>query len=717
MAERPQDPEGGTSDLHWRIDGVRYTTGLTIYDEALIAGRWVGRYLAANGFAEVEENVVAGLDLAHQAHLPTQAFDLTIDGQAMHFGWRMVETGEQPPDRPGTRHAVVTLAHLLRPVVVRIHTVLDGGPVLERWLEITNTGEQPAALVAVAPWGGVLMRVRGGGSHGALPGHDGHLFSIGRFVDPAWGNEGDFVWESLPWGTLRLEGRRGRSGRPAPFFIIRNEATGELAIGELGWSGNWSIECTCEEDQATGAAWLAWWAGPQAPAPMRVLAVGETVATPTMHLGYLHGDLDDAVQAMHAHVRSSVILPQPEGRADRVVYNHWSYARHELSEPVLLHEIDVAHAVGAELFIVDAGWFGHSGSNWVTTVGDWEAGDRLPNGLEPIFGHARARGLLYGLWMDAERIGPESRIAREHPDWLLQRDGMPVGSALDLLNSAAAAWLEGEINRLVDRYDLDLFRLDYNTDVGEGGYRMHAGYYENSLWRHYEVLYGIFDRLHARRPDLLLENCASGGGRTDLGLLRRFHYTWITDWPALPRSIKIFNGMTLALPPEACDRNAGVGQDGHLQGDLTTQIRSCLLGHFTLTGIYPPGERGDAAHLAHIRRLVVLYKERIRPWLRTSRVYHHTPLLRGREPGGWCAIELIAADRQHGAAGIFRLAGPGESEYSFRPRGLDLSRRYRVTYDNSGQSSEWAGAALMEHGLTVRLDRPLASELLLLEAL
>jgi alpha-galactosidase len=84
------------------------------------------------------------------------------------------------------------------------------------------------------------------------------------------------------------------------------------------------------------------------------------------------------------------------------------------------------------------------------------------------------------------------------------------------------------------------------------------------LWRHYEALYGIFDRLHARKPNLLLENCASGGGRTDLGLLRRFHYTWITDWPVLPRGVKIFNGMTLALPPEACDRNTGAGQDGHL---------------------------------------------------------------------------------------------------------------------------------------------------------
>jgi hypothetical protein len=80
-------------------------------------------------------------------------------------------------------------------------------------------------------------------------------------------------------------------------------------------------------------------------------------------------------------------------------------------------------------------------------------------------------------------------------------------------------------------------------------------------------------------------------------------------------------------------------------------------------------------------------------------------------------IEMIAADRRQGAVGLFRLAGPGESLYTFRPRGLEAGRRYQVTHDNSGQSSEWAGAVLMERGLTVRLDRPLASELLLLKAL
>ncbi len=687
-----------------------------MYDEALVDGRWKGRYWSATGFSAVEATAAA---LAARADLPLHAFALNVDGQDLGFGWRLAAAHDAPGERPGTCHAIVELAHVLRPVTVRVHTVLDGGSVLVRWLDITNTGGSPAALVEVVPWGGVLMCLRGSDQIPARPhpGPVGHAFSLGRFVDSAWGNEGDFAWHSLAQGTFRLDARRGRAGWPAPFFVVRNEATGEHAIGHLAWSGNWSVAFTYEENLDTGEAWLAWRAEPQAPAPMRLLAPGETITTPAVHLGYLFGGLDEAVQAMHAHMRSSVVPPAPEGRADRVVYNHWSYARHELNDAVLRHEIDVACAVGAELFIVDAGWFGDTGTSWVTTVGDWRVGDRLPDGLEPIFSYARGRGLLYGLWMDAERIGPESVIAREHPDWLLRRDGHPVGTALDLTNQAAAAWLEETINRLVDTYDLDLFRLDYNIDVWDGGYRERAGYYENSLWRHYEALYGIFDRLHQRRPTLLLENCSSGGGRTDLGMLRRFHYTWITDWQLMPRSIKIFNGMTLALPPELCDRNAGVGQDGHLRGDLDTQIRSCMLGHFTLTGIYPPGEPSNPQHISRIQHHVRLYKESIRPWLPTSRMYHHTPVLLGREPEGWCVLELVSSDRRHGAVGIFRLAGVAEPDYLYRPRGLAPGVTYRVTRDNLDLSFHQEGADLSRGGILVRLDRALSSELLLIEAI
>lgn len=52
-----------------------------------------------------------------------------------------------------------------------------------------------------------------------------------------------------------------------------------------------------------------------------------------------------------------------------------------------------------------------------------------------------------------------------------------------------------------------------------------------------------------------------------------------------------------------------------------------------------------------------------------------------------------------------------------RPRGLDLSRRYRLTSDNAGQTCTADGYALATQGIPVRLGSPLTSELFLFEAM
>ena len=46
----------------------------------------------------------------------------------------------------------------------------------------------------------------------------------------------------MPSTPLRLESRTGKSGHGTPFFIVRNEATGEHIVGGLEWSGNWASE-------------------------------------------------------------------------------------------------------------------------------------------------------------------------------------------------------------------------------------------------------------------------------------------------------------------------------------------------------------------------------------------------------------------------------------------------------------------------------------------
>ena len=139
---------------------VRHTSGLTIYDEALRGGRWVGRYWAAAGFVEPERLLgwvegasflpteTAGLDLA--------AFDLEVDGQSLHFGWEWVKGREEGAEVTGNRHSVVELQSTLRPITVRLHTEVDGTGFLTRWLDIVNEGERAVALGDAWPWSGLL---------------------------------------------------------------------------------------------------------------------------------------------------------------------------------------------------------------------------------------------------------------------------------------------------------------------------------------------------------------------------------------------------------------------------------------------------------------------------------------------------------------------------------------------------------------------------------
>ena len=129
-----------------------------------------------------------------------------------------------------------------------------------------------------------------------------------------------------------------------------------------------------------------------------------------------------------------------------------------------------------------------------------------------------------------------------------------MGGLLDLTNPEVAKWMEQQITHVIEENHLDFFRLDYNTDPQRGIKTMRDGFIENGYWRYYEALYGIYDRLRARFPNVIFENCAGGGGRTDIGMVRRFSHTWVTDWQIAPRSFMITNGMTMALPPEYVDR-------------------------------------------------------------------------------------------------------------------------------------------------------------------
>jgi len=691
--------------------GIRFTSGLMVCDEALRAGHWVNRYWLSTGLVKPE------FHLASQAQRSAlDSFELAIEDQDLAGTWRWVSASQKQLRQPDGLLVTFTLLSAARPIKVTVQTRMTGGPVMVRWLEVTNTGDKPTAITRVSPWSGMLWdtaQYRERIAPGDAP------FELGYAEFQEWGHEGAWRFEPIADSTKTVSGTRGKSGWGHPTFFARNKATGEWFVGSLGWSGNWSMSLTGTEAEQDRAR-LSFRLGPAVADPvLRVLAPGETVRTAETHLLLMNADLDGVIQALHEHIRRDVLPPPIPGREYQVESNHRGYIVDHEDEAGLKREIDLAADVGAEEFLIDAGWFGPEPNRWWQNAGDWYAGAWLPNDVTPVREYARKKGLLFGLWVEIESVGSAATLRKQHPDWVLTRNGQPVagGRQLDFAKPEVAAWAESEIARLIRKYDLDMFRLDYNTTVEEGGNRLKDGFLENTQWRHVEALYAMFDRLRAQFPRVIFQNCAGGGGRLDLGIMSRFHNTELSDWMRGPRSLKILNGMTWILPPEILLRTFGTEVGEHAtDGDLDQQLRTIMLCRPIFRGLSPSIEEFNPIARRKIQAAVEQFKTVVRPIMIGSRVYHHTPLLPMMEASPWLVLEYATPESRRAVVGLFRTSQQGDSTFRFYPRGLDFARSYKVQFGNSGQNVEIPGDRLLQNGIPIRIENAMGSELLIFES-
>ena len=691
-------------------DAARYVSETTVREEILHHGRLIGLYWSAAG--EVLRQVGPGRGKQSLALdpvvFPVETFELEIDGQLLFNHWQWIGAFERPGVVANTVEAVVELRHEVRPITVKVVTRLDGTPILARWLEITNTGGAAAALSAVSPYAGLLWHTQAGWD--VAPGRK-PAFSLGYDTAQQWGQEGDFAWVSLPNENLRIE-RTHDKNYGAPSFILRNEVTGELFFVALAWSSNWAAEFAPTPDGVLSVR-----LGPTGPAPLRVIASGETVNSPEVHIGPLHCSFDAAVAAWHRHMRASVVPARPKGK------EMYSIAGHVVEFPGewILREIDIAQEMGVDAFMVDAGWYGDVFGGWTERRGDWWEGSWLPGGLAGIREHAHRRGLLFGLWMEPEAAGPLSKVAQEHPDWLLQTDdGRWPGDVrvLNLGKPEVARFFEDEIIRVIHDHKLDFFKIDYNVRVHEGGQNLLGSFLENEGWRHMEALYGAFDRVRRELPEVALENCAGGGGRLDLGMASRFHYVCESDFSHHPLGIRAINALSLFLPPEALCYYHNHMYHAHQTADLDTHLRVTLFATPIFVGFGAQDADRTTPYFLKTKRYIQLAKSFCYPIIAgRALVYHHTPDIGVLRSAPWCVLEYAAPDHSRGFCGVFALsqdeADGHATEYRLCLRGVDRSRTYDVTLDNSGESFRILGRELANVGLTIRLDGNMLSELVL----
>jgi alpha-galactosidase len=200
-------------------------------------------------------------------------------------------------------------------------------------------------------------------------------------------------------------------------------------------------------------------------------------------------------------------------------------------------------------------------------------------------------------------------------------------------------------------------------------------------------------------------------------MLSRFHYACESDMSTFPLSIRAINTMTLFIPPEAICYYHNHISHAHQMADLDTHLRVTLFAVPIYVGFGAQDADRSTPYFAKTKRYVELAKSFCRPILADRcAVYHHTPDIGLLAPADWCVLEYAADNRSRGYAGVFRLSAAGPGDYNLRLRGVDASRDYDVTLDNSAQTFRISGRELVNSGLAIRLDAALTSELVMYQS-
>ena len=686
-----------------------YRTGLTVYEEVFRGGQLMSAGWNASGYPlDVLSGGTSRLDT--NSFWEPSAFRLSADGCDV---CRFLEyTGFDKKEEDSVLTARIFLKSTIKPVNITVVTRLDGSAAFERYLKIENTGDKPLSLSSLSVMSGGIDSVDR--AQKTPYGKTDKLYSLGYIEGNDWGMEGNFEWHDLRPEKTSIAGRWGRDRYRHPMFMLRNNVMGTILYAQLAWTAGYRFDFDYDALLERDSAFVAFDTAITGWEPIFVLNPGETFTTPSVHIGIAAGVLDDAVNAMNVHLRRSV-LNMPEAAEPQMFVGGGMGPEHDMSVETTKQFMDQLSRMGAEIFIIDAGWYMKPGEQgqWYKT-GNWHYDtDRYPDGIREMKEYAHSKGMKFGLWMEPERLGNEE-IIREHKDWCsVYPDGHTEG-LLDMTNPEAAAWAESETARCIEEYGMDLLRIDYN--ISSHSYFHcgdNSGIAEDRAVRHYMAVYAMYERLKKRFPGVVFENCAGGGGRTDLGMLRYFSHSWVSDKQIPPRSLMITNGMTIALPPERVDRLVA-GMGCHTAGTLDYHIRNAMFGHMSLNVLSPREAAMNGEAFGFIGREVGIYKEFIRPHICDSLIFHHQESTDEIKRGKIAAIELASKDAVRDAIGIFSAADSKQSEITIYPRGIAAGKTYSVTLDNSGTEFVKYGADLINVGIKVRIPSSMSSELILI---
>jgi alpha-galactosidase len=288
----------------------------------------------------------------------------------------------------------------------------------------------------------------------------------------------------------------------------------------------------------------------------RNLAPGEEFTSVPAGVCVADGGRDAAFAALTDYRRAIRELRPVDARLPLVYNDFMNTLMAGPSTEKELPLIEAASEAGAEYFCIDAGWYGTG--NWWADSGDWhEAPGQFDGGLISLIDAIRAKGMRPGIWLEPEAVGANAKAGRELPDEaFFQRHGRRVFETghyqLDFRHPAARSLLDEAVDRLVDEFGIEFFKLDYNVNSGVGT-DIDADGPGAGLLGHTRAFRDWLSDAQTRHPNVLFENCGSGGMRMDYHLLSTAHLQSTSD----QQDFRLYAAIAAAAPASVLPEQAG----------------------------------------------------------------------------------------------------------------------------------------------------------------
>ena len=396
----------------------------------------------------------------------------------------------------------------------------------------------------------------------------------------------------------------------------------------------------------------------------------------------------------------------------KILLNSWEGVDLAVNEPVMNEMMDDFAAMGGELFVMDDGWFGNKYHRDTDSyaLGDWQPDVRkLPGGIASLVRSATDKGLSFGIWIEPEMVNVGSELYEKHPDWVLKaehRDQLYGRGGTQLILDMANPEVQDFVFSVVDDImsqnpDIDYIKWDSNMSVREHGSQCleHQTHQNIAYWKGFEA---TLERIRAKYPDVTLQNCASGGGRINWGIMNWFDEFWLSDNTDAFQRVYMQWGASYFYPAiaTACHVSDVPSHAIRKFTSLKYRVDVAMSGRF---GIELLPSRLSEKERAFVTRAIEQYKE-IRPVVQFGDIYR---LVSPYEDKGCASLMYVSEDKSDAVFYWYRMVCLYSQKFPrFRMQGLDPDRNYLVTELNQMERRKlpydgkvFSGRFLMEHGL------------------